>query len=64
MARLTATRVFLTVVEQGSRYLAAMEGWLGARLLHRTTRRLSLTEVDFLAERFGGGGAPPWDRIS
>ncbi len=61
MDRLTATRVFLTVVEQGSltqaaerldmstamvsRYLAAMEAWLGARLLHRTTRRLSLTEA-------------------
>lgn len=61
MDRLTATRVFVTVVEQGSltlaaerldmstamvsRYLAAMEGWLGARLLHRTTRRLSLTEA-------------------
>lgn len=61
MDRLTATRVFVTVVEQGSltqaadrldmstamvsRYLAAMEAWLGARLLHRTTRRLSLTEA-------------------
>jgi DNA-binding transcriptional LysR family regulator len=28
-----------------SRYLAAMEAWLGARLLHRTTRRISLTEA-------------------
>jgi DNA-binding transcriptional LysR family regulator len=61
MDRLTAARVFVTVVEQGSltqaadqldmstamvsRYLAAMESWLGARLLHRTTRRLSLTEA-------------------
>ncbi len=61
MDRLTATRVFVTVVEQGSltqaadrldmstamvsRYLAAVEGWLGARLLHRTTRRISLTEA-------------------
>jgi DNA-binding transcriptional LysR family regulator len=26
-----------------SRYLAALEDWLGARLLHRTTRRISLT---------------------
>ena len=26
-----------------SRYLAEVEGWLGARLLHRTTRRVSLT---------------------
>ena len=50
MDRLTATRVFVTVVEQGSltqaaerldmstamvsRYLAAMEGWLGTRLRH------------------------------
>ncbi|MGY0196011.1 LysR family transcriptional regulator [Leptothrix sp. BB-4] len=61
MDRLTATRVFVTVVEQGSltqaadqldmstamvsRYLAAMETWLGARLLHRTTRRISLTDA-------------------
>lgn len=61
MDRLTATRVFVTVVEHGSltqaaeqldmstamvsRYLAAVEGWLGARLLHRTTRRISLTEA-------------------
>ena len=61
MDRLTATRVFVTVVEHGSltqaadrldmstamvsRYLAAMEAWLGARLLHRTTRRISLSEA-------------------
>ena len=61
MDRLTATRVFVTVVEQGSltraaealdmstamvsRYLAALEGWLEARLLHRTTRRISLTDA-------------------
>ncbi len=61
MDRLTATRVFITVVEQGSltqaaerldmstamvsRYLVAMEDWLGARLLHRTTRRIGLTEA-------------------
>lgn len=61
MDRLTATRVFVSVAERGSltqaaeqlemstamvsRYLAAMEGWLGARLLHRTTRRISLTEA-------------------
>lgn len=59
MDRLTALRVFVTVVEQGSlsgageklemsramvsRYLAELEHWMGARLLHRTTRRLSLT---------------------
>jgi DNA-binding transcriptional LysR family regulator len=61
MDRLAATRVFVTVVEQGSltraaealdmstamvsRYLVALEGWLGARLLHRTTRRISLTDA-------------------
>ncbi len=61
MDRLTATRVFLTVVDHGSltraaehlemstamvsRYLAALENWLGARLLHRTTRRIGLTEA-------------------
>lgn len=61
MDRLTATRVFVTVVEQGSltraadaldmstamvsRYLAALEEWLHARLLHRTTRRISLTDA-------------------
>ena len=61
MDRLAATRVFVTVVEHGSlteaadrldmstamvsRYLAAMEAWLGARLLHRTTRRISLSEA-------------------
>ncbi len=61
MDRLTATRVFVTVVEHGSltqaadrlemstamvsRYLVAMESWLGARLLHRTTRRISLSEA-------------------
>jgi DNA-binding transcriptional LysR family regulator len=61
MDRLTATRIFVTVVEQGSltqaadaldmstamvsRYLAALETWLNARLLHRTTRRISLTDA-------------------
>ena len=61
MDRLTATRVFVTVVELGSltqaaarlemstamvsRHLAAAEDWLGARLLHRTTRRIGLTEA-------------------
>lgn len=59
MDRLTALRVFVCAVEQGSlsgagekldisramvsRYLAELESWMGARLLHRTTRRLSLT---------------------
>ena len=52
-------RVFITVVDLGSqsaaadhldlsrpvvsRYLAELEDWVGARLLHRTTRKLSLT---------------------
>ena len=61
MDRLVATRVFVTVVDKGSltraaehldmstamvsRHLAAIEHWLGARLLHRTTRRISLTEA-------------------
>lgn len=59
MDRLTATRVFVEVVERGSqtaaadalemsramvsRYLCELEAWVGARLLHRTTRKLSLT---------------------
>lgn len=61
MDRLTAARVFVEVAERGSltqtadrlemsqamvsRYLAAMEGWVGARLLHRTTRRIALTDA-------------------
>lgn len=61
MDRLTAARVFVEVAERGSltqaaeqlemspamvsRYLAAIEGWLGSRLLHRTTRRVSLTDA-------------------
>ena len=59
MDRLNAMRVFVTVVDLGSqsaaadhldlsrpvvsRYLAELEAWVGARLLHRTTRKLSLT---------------------
>ncbi|WP_428241845.1 LysR family transcriptional regulator [Gynuella sp.] len=59
MDRLTALNVFVSVVEQGSltaaanqlgisramtsRYLAELEDWMGVRLLHRTTRRMSLT---------------------
>lgn len=59
MDRIVAAQVFLNIAERGSmiaaaealdmsramvtRYLAQMESWAGARLLHRTTRRLSLT---------------------
>ena len=59
MDRLIAAEVFISIVERGSmiaaaqalgmsramvtRYLAQMEDWAGARLLHRTTRKLSLT---------------------
>lgn len=65
MDRLTAMRVFVTVVERGSlsraadaldmsramvtRHLAELESWLDARLLHRTTRRLALTAAGELA---------------
>src|SRR6218665_634944 len=61
MDRLTAAEVFVQIAERGSmaaaataldmsramvtRYLAQMEQWAGARLLHRTTRRLSLTHA-------------------
>ena len=59
MDRLTAAQVFVEVVERGSqtaaaealnmsramvsRYLAELESWAAVRLLHRSTRRLSLT---------------------
>lgn len=59
MDRIVAAQVFAAIVDKGSlagaaealdmsramvtRYLAQMEGWAGARLLHRTTRRLGLT---------------------
>lgn len=59
MDRLAAMRVFVTVVDSGSqsatadlldlsrpavsRHLAELEHWTGARLLHRTTRKLTLT---------------------
>lgn len=59
MDRLTATYVFVTIAQRGSltaaaealdmsramvsRYLAEMEGWMGARLFHRNTRRIGLT---------------------
>lgn len=61
MDRLTATRVFVEVVDRGSqtaaaetlemsramvsRYLGELESWVGARLLHRSTRKLSLTGI-------------------
>ncbi|MGN2412627.1 LysR family transcriptional regulator [Pseudomonas syringae] len=59
MDRIMAARVFIAINERGSliaaaetldmsramvtRYLAQMEAWAGARLLHRTTRKLGLT---------------------
>lgn len=59
MDRLSAMQVFVSIVDSGSqsaaaeqldlsrpvvsRYLAELEEWAGARLLHRTTRKLSLT---------------------
>lgn len=69
MDRLTAISVFVAVAERGSltaaaesldmsramatRYLAELERWSGARLLHRTTRRIGLTGAGELAlERF------------
>ncbi len=65
MDRLTAAQVFIEVVDSGSmtlaadrlemstamvsRYLATMEEWFDARLLHRTTRKLSLTDAGMAA---------------
>lgn len=59
MDRITALNVFVQVADRGSltaasealsmsramvsRYLAELESWLGVRVFHRTTRRLSLT---------------------
>ncbi|WP_191603232.1 LysR family transcriptional regulator [Marinomonas algicola] len=59
MDRLTAAKVFIDVAHSNSftataekltmsrpmvtRYIEAMEDWLGTRLLHRTTRKISLT---------------------
>lgn len=61
MDRLTAMRVFIEIVDRGSvsaaaqaldmsramasRYLEGLERWLGVRLLHRTTRRLALSDA-------------------
>lgn len=65
MDRLTAVRVFVEVADLGSltraaegldmstamvsRYLTSLEDWFGARLLHRTTRKLSLTDAGLAA---------------
>lgn len=61
MDRLKAMQVFVEVAERGSltdtatvlnmsramvsRYLESLEHWLGVRVLHRTTRRVSLTDA-------------------
>ena len=61
MDRLTAIQVFTEVADRASvtaaaaaldmsramasRYLESLERWLGVRLLHRTTRRISLTDA-------------------
>lgn len=61
MDHLSAIRSFIEIADQGSltraaealdlsramisRHLAGLERWLGARLLHRTTRRVSLSEA-------------------
>lgn len=61
MDRLTAARVFIDVAQSGSftltadrlnmsrpmvtRYIESMEEWLNARLLHRTTRKVTLTSA-------------------
>ena len=61
MDRITAMQVFAEVADRASltaaaqaldmsramvsRYLESIERWLGVRLLHRTTRRVSLTDA-------------------
>lgn len=65
MNHLDAIRTFVTIADQGSltraadtldlsramvsRHLEGLERWLGARLLHRTTRRVSLSEAGLQA---------------
>lgn len=61
MDRITAAKVFIDVAERQSqtataehlnisramvsRYIKELENWVGTRLMHRTTRRLSLTDA-------------------
>ncbi|WP_200916786.1 LysR family transcriptional regulator [Jeongeupia sp. HS-3] len=61
MDRVTAAQVFVAIADRGSmiaaadalgmsramisRYLAQMEDWAGVRLIHRTTRKLGLTDA-------------------
>ncbi|NAW57414.1 MULTISPECIES: LysR family transcriptional regulator [unclassified Vibrio] len=61
MDRISALKIFVSIVEQGSlsaaakhldiertkvsRHLSELEEWVGTRLLHRTTRTQSLTEA-------------------
>lgn len=68
MDRLTAIKVFLDVAQSGSftatadklelsrpmvtRYIRVMEEWLGARLLQRTTRQVTLTDAGEQAVQF------------
>ena len=70
MDRITAMQVFAEVADRASlteaaraldmsramvsRYLESIEHWLGVRLLHRTTRRVSLADT--------GKGSPPQRR--
>lgn len=61
MDRILAAEVFITAIDQGSitaaakslkmsrsmasRYISAMEEWAGSQLLHRSTRKISLTSA-------------------
>lgn len=65
MDRFIATQVFVEVADRGSltaaaeqlemstamvsRYVVALEDWFGARLLHRTTRKVTLTDAGLAA---------------